>query len=655
MGACPPATDGVAPSCRKRDFPVHFGENQGRKNPSAPSEIEVTLAHTGNSFVYGLCLRAATGLAAVLLPGCASPSRDAIPLRPPGFFFTDVADQVGLGGIQAKRVLWVDLDGDGFADCVLDNRLVFLNRSATGQAGRVFLDYTLQSRINDGPGHDQARHADCLQAADLDNDGDIDLFSGRYCDFERPVVTDGVVVLNDHGLPVKAVPDHGQRSEIFLNDGAGRFTVLDGALRPNPPATTTTAMFFDADRDGRVDLFVGNWYREYGQSFACYPSLIYRGLGDGTFRDVTKSTGWSTVPEPGLENSHRPVYGLSHCDFNNDGEQDVFVAAYGRQWNLLLGNQGDFRFGDVAELAGFDGDAIRHGRYTDQIRQRDGRQDEPPFRANGNTFDVACADYDNDGDMDLFVAEIAHAWAGDSADRSCLLVNLGAEAGFRFERRDDLGIDRHHEGKRWNEGDLYAAWIDFDNDGLQDLLISSGDYPDGQFLRLFQQQPDHRFIEVTVEAGFAWEGSGCLSLADFDHDGDVDILVTRSNMRLGPSRRSALPERVALFRNNVGQRNHFLTVRLIGRGAGGANRSAIGARVIVRTGNLVQTREVYGGLGHNSHRNEFPLTFGLGHHERVDSIEVRWPNRNHTVTRLRNLRSDQFITITEGVSAFGHY
>ncbi|MGD2110915.1 MAG: CRTAC1 family protein, partial [Phycisphaerae bacterium] len=313
-------------------------------------------------------------------------------------------------------------------------------------------------------------------------------------------------------------------------------------------------------------------------------------------------------------------------------------------------NYGDLRFGDVADVVGFDGDTIRHGQYPARIKEKHGREDEKPFRANGNTFDVACADYDNDGDIDLFVAEIAHAWAGESSDRSCLLVNLGAGSGYRFERRHDLGIDRFHDGDRWNEGDLYAAWIDFDNDGLQDLLISSGAYPDGQFLRLFQQQPDHRFVEVTDKAGFAWEGSGCLSLADFDRDGDVDILVTRSNHRLPAARRSALPPRVALFRNDVGNRNHFLTVRLIGRGNGGSNRSAIGARVVVRAGKVVQTREVYGGLGHNTHRNEFPLTFGLGEHDRVDSIEVHWPNRDRTITRLRDVEADRMIDVFEGAT-----
>lgn len=588
------------------------------------------------------------GLGVAFIGACASPPRASGPVRPPGFLFTDVADPAGLGGVSAKRVLWADLDGDRFPDCVLDNRRFFLNRPGGKPPGRVFVEYTRASGINEWPGHSEPRYADVLQAADVDNDGDVDLFSGRYCDFQRPRVVDGAVVLDERGRAVLAVPDHEQRNEILLNDGAGRFRVLEDALAPNPPATAVTALFLDADRDGLLDLMVGNWYRRYGQDYECYPSLVYRGIGGGRFSEVSAWMGWARASTPGLRTSHRPVYGLSHADFNNDGEQDVFVAAYGRQWNLLLKNYGRFQFGDIADVVGFDGDTIRHGKYAPEIKARHGREDEPPYRANGNTFDVACADYDNDGDIDVFVAEIAHAWAGESSDRSCLLVNLGPEAGYRFERRHDLGIDRHHDGERWNEGDLYAAWIDFDNDGLQDLLISSGDYPDGQFLRLYQQQGDHRFVEVTDKAGFAWEGSGCLSLADYDRDGDVDVLVTRNNTRLPASRRTALPPRVALFRNNVGNKNHFLTIRLIGRGAGGANRSAIGARVIVRTGDVVQTREVYGGLGHTSHRNEFPLTFGLGSHDRVDSIEVHWPNREHSVTRLPEIRADQFMTAREG-------
>ena len=166
---------------------------------------------------------------------------------------------------------------------------------------------------------------------------------------------------------------------------------------------------------------------------------------------------------------------------------------------------------------------------------------------------------------------------------------------------------------------------------------------------------DHTFREVTSEAGFAWEGSGCVSLADFDHDGDVDILVTRSNTRLPPGRRTALPPRVALFRNNVGNRNHFLTVRLVGRGAGGAAVNAIGARVVVRCGERVQTREVLGGLGHNTHRNEFPLTFGLGRSERVDTLEIHWPDRDRSVTRFENIPADRMITVTQGAKRYRRY
>ena len=562
-----------------------------------------------------------------------------------GFHFTDIADQVGLGAIEAKRVMWADLDGDGFADGILNNRRVFMNRPAKRSVlPRVFVERTDASRINVHPFDvDGRRFADCLQIGDVDGDGDLDLFSGKYCDLRRPVVRDDEAVVDEQGRPVMAVTDDAMRSRILLNDGRGSFTVAPDALRPNHAETTSSAAFFDYDNDGRLDLFIGNWYRQYGLSHRSYPSRLYRGLGDGAFVETTTEAGMPTVDEPGLRHSSRPVYGVAHCDFNNDGWQDLLICAYGRQRNMLYKNLGDGTFVDVAEQVNFDGDDLRSGLYPDWVD----REKEASFRANGNTFDAACADYDNDGDIDVFLAEITHAWAGESSDPSTLLVNLGAAGGYRFERRLDLGIDRTHSIERWNQGDLYAAWIDFDNDGLLDLLISSGDYSDGQFLRLFKQQPDHRFTDVTLAAGFNWEGSGCLSLADFDHDGDVDILVTRSNVRLPPERRNALAPRVALFRNNIGHKANWLAVTLVGRGAGGANRNAIGARVIVTAGDLVQTREVYGGLGHNSHRNELTLTFGLGRRDRVDSIEVRWPNKKQTSTILKNVPCNKRLTIRE--------
>src|SRR5262249_31426144 len=155
------------------------------------------------------------------------------------------------------------------------------------------------------------------------------------------------------------------------------------------------------------------------------------------------------------------------------------------------------------------------------------------------------------------------SWAGESSDPSSLLVNLGREKGFRFERhpvQEFLPPRQFRDPKSFNYGDLHVAWLDFDLDGRLDLLIASGDYPAGPVLRLDRQREEHTFEEVTEAAGFAWEGCGGVSIGDFDRDGDPDILVGRSFMRLSEEHRKKYMGGVsvpapALFRNECAGRN----------------------------------------------------------------------------------------------------
>jgi len=577
--------------------------------------------------------------------------------RQPSPYFTNVAKQVGISGKPAHRVLWTDINGDLWPDCVIynlgkepDRELHLFLNAAQGKdtRKRIFKDITQESGIIKHPTDpSQKRIPNTIIFGDVDNDGDLDAFSGRYCDLEKPKRDPKIKqpLRGPDGKIVMANPDDGLRSEILLNDGQGHFSILKNSGVNQKAETTCPAAFFDYDNDGILDLFIGNWYRQYGWSLECYPSRLYKGKGDATFVEVTKSAGLMTIPESGQRNSSRPVYGASHCDWNNDGFQDILVGVYGRQWNFLWQNLGNGKFTDVAVETGFDGDQIRDGMYPPIVK----RQDEPPFRANGNSFDTACADFDNDGDIDVFLAEITHWWAGSSSDLSCLLINQGKLNGFRFYRDpDNCGISREHKDERWNQGDLMAGWLDFDNDGLLDLLIASSDYPDGQYLKLYQQRPDHTFINVTEQAGFEWECAASISLADFDRDGDVDILVGKSFTRLPKEKtKDKIPE-PALFRNNIGNKNNWLNITLVGKGQRDTSRSAIGTQVIVTCGDLKQMREVYGGLGHVSHQDSLDLKFGLGKHTKIDSIEVRWANKDHTVQVFKDVKPNSFIRITEG-------
>ena len=527
--------------------------------------------------------------------------------------FVDVAGDLGLSGVSSGRAVFVDLDSDGRLDVVLDKRHFFFQRE-----GRFVRD-------NRGLAGIPEKVPLLVLFADFDNDGDPDCFAGYFCEPE-----------NEDWLKKR---DKGQRDTLYLNDGKGRFS-------PRPLGWRRSAIHaacaLDYDRDGNLDLFVGRGYRVYGRSLAGYSDLLYRGGGDGTFREVTDDLGLRTFRNVGNWDWSKPTYGVTHGDFDNDGWQDLWVCTYGRQWNHLWKNNQGRRFTNIARQTGFDGDQDLSGRYPNWTKafwkKRFGyeRQDEMPFRSNGNSFDCAIADYDNDGDMDCILAEITHAWAGSSSDVTSLLVNVGG----RFERRPGA-FARTHTTKRWNQGDIHAGWLDYDNDGLLDALIASSDYPDNQQLKLYRQKPDHSFEPART---FGWEGAGQISIGDYDNDGDLDILCGRSLNRLAKEKRKQLGPSCALFRNDVGNRNNWLQVVCVGKRA---NRSGIGCRITVTTPDKVtQTRELRAGLGHAGHSGPPMAHFGLGE-QKTATVTVRWPDRPGRTSTYPGVAAGQRLVVRQ--------
>ncbi|MHC5036203.1 MAG: FG-GAP repeat domain-containing protein, partial [Planctomycetota bacterium] len=431
-----------------------------------------------------------------------------------GPYFSDVAVKAGLGEDERGfRQIFGDFDGDGYADIALVHpgqgrtdgwrgkkfpiQGLLLNRKKGD--GRTFEDVTKASGILKNRNPDvQGFGCQVMAAADVDNDGDLDLFCGSY---------------NYPRKPRRGEPDNGDRNEIFLNNGKARFTMVPFSGLGLEATTTSAAVFCDVNNDGKIDLFLGNWYQTYPpMRIRAQGNPLYLGLGHGIFKDVTAEMGLATKNAVGAPGGHRPTYGLSHCDFNNDGWQDLLVCNYGRQANRLWMNVKGEKFVDVGPKVGFDGDAHRKDAG------------EPPFRQHGNTFAAQCADYDNDGDIDVFLAETTHA---DSrrrhADASCLLRNRGKEHDFVFERLPLDTLPRAPIARIGEWGDHYAGWLDFDNDGLLDLLVAPSSYRH-QVLLLFRQKPDHGFEEIGERAGIRIPDPHGLALADIDRDGDVDIL-----------------------------------------------------------------------------------------------------------------------------------
>jgi hypothetical protein len=567
-------------------------------------------------------------------------------------WFTNVAPDVGLAGVRAKDAIFADLNDDGYWDLCLDRRHLYLSQEGkrfvlVEESGIEFPEVRVVPLQDGKPNEEKAKVREYvpqyLYFADLDNDGHQDAVWGVKSSWET---------LTRSGWKTVEACDPGVRSRVYLGTGTGTF-------EPGPASEFTSdaacgpvmaLALVDVDADGNLDLFEGRDYRQYGQLYGCGVDRLWKGDGKGRFIDRTEEAGLLTVPEPATKRSSRPTYGVTHADLDNDGDQDLLALAYGRQWNRQWRNDGNGHFTEVGHETGFAGDDITHGRYPDWVQ----RPAEQPFRANGNTFDCAVGDHDNDGDLDLFLGCIKHAWAGESSDPPSLLINQGAEQDWSFERVPVMKLlppRPFRDSRNYQYGDLHVAWLDVDNDTRLDLLIASGDYPDGQFLRLYHQQEDGSFQDVTEAAGFDWEGCGDISIGDYDQDGDLDILAGRSFMRLNQKHRDRFMggitiNEVALFRNDIANRsgNHSLVIQLVDTSKRHhGNRTGIGARIEVTTGDLTQIREIRSGSGLANHQDPPEAHVGLGRARKADRVVIRWPDRQHTEQVLEDVEAGRHV------------
>ncbi|MBZ0137950.1 MAG: CRTAC1 family protein [Planctomycetes bacterium] len=555
--------------------------------------------------------------------------------------FVNAAEEFGLAQAAPGRIYLHDLNDDGYPDLIAQvpdsgkgpgNKggvaQIYMNREGKDGGREFVLDEDLTLGHN-GKFADDIRHASVFTiVGDVDNDNEPDLL--------RPAFQEA----KDH----KDFPDTGERAGIWLGDikkGDVKFKQEPGNWAATEAHATCAAAFVDYDRDGNLDVFLGGWYVSYGVTYEGHVNRLYKGDGKGAFTDVTEQAGLLTAKAHGEANSSRPTYGVSVCDYNGDGWQDLVVANYGRQWNRLWHNNGDGTFKDVAPELGVDGDEIRHGKHPSWA----GRADEPPFRANGNTFSIAPADFDNDGDIDLFCSEITHGWAGDSSDLSALLVNNGEEGGFKFTRLVEPFIRERADKNNWNQGDLMALWGDLDHDGLLDLVLASSAYPDNQRLRVFRQTPAHSFEDVTLGWGIDWDICGHIAMDDLDGDGDLDIVG------MGDKRHSKMHEGsvIGVWRND-GAEGNWMRITLEGNKSKGSNRFAYGAKVWVTVGETTMLREVQSGAGHQGVAPSRTLHFGLGDAKEAH-IRIEWPDKKLTVTEYKGVKPNRHLRIhqTKGI------
>ncbi len=412
------------------------------------------------------------------------------------------------------------------------------------------------------------------------------------------------------------------RNFLFHNRHDGTFEEVAAKAGIQGGQWSMGAAFADFDRDGRLDLYVAN-YLDYplehlpvhdsscnyrGFSVFCGPrgipgarDAIYFGQADGTFRDATEELGIDPKKFFGL--------GVVVTDYDNDGWPDIFVAN-DLTGNLLYHNLGKGKFEETAVLAGaaFSEDGVEQG-----------------------SMGVDFGDLDNDGWPDLY-------YTNSSFQSNTLLLN----------NRDQTFTNITNPARHGSSTYLHVGWGtsfgDLDNDGWEDLFVVNGHlYPEADKFAMglkYQQQPlvfmnnhDKTFRESGAEFGLTqrWKSRG-LAIGDYDNDGRLDVLI--NNLDDGP----------VLLHNEMPRAGHWLLIRCVGTKS---NRSAVGARLTLRAGDLREMREIKAGVSYLS-SNDLRVHFGLGTHPKADSLEIQWPSG--LVQTFQDIRADQMLTLEEGSS-----
>jgi hypothetical protein len=553
------------------------------------------------------------GLGVVLIAAGRAPKADdpGIPVT-----FSDVSREAGTAvphvwgardgqkyiiEVKGSGLGFIDYDRDGWPDIYLTNGVRFgetyteetapISHLLRNNHDGTFTDVTASAGVG------RTGWGTAVAVGDYDNNGWDDLFCSYW----------------GHNI-------------LFRNNGDGTFTDVTRkvGLYEERVRWGTGATFLDHDRDGDLDLFVANFIELdidavktpgepggctwKGLPIVCGPrglppgtNVFYRNNGDGTFTDVSREAG---ILVPGR---HYAITAVSY-DFDNDLWPDVYVAVDSMD-SLFFRNNHDGTFTEAALSAGV-------ALNEDAMAQAG--------------MGLAVGDYDGDGWLDIFKTHFQ--------DDTPVLFRNNGDGSFTDETlAAGLGLLTRHVC--WG-----AAFMDYDNDAWPDLFYVTGhvyqdpDKDDVESLYsprvVLRNLGDSRFADVSGRLGpgvAERRSSRGSAYADYDNDGDVDVLVLNVN------------DPPSLLRNDGGNANRWITLKLVGTRS---NRSAIGARVRVVTGAHSQVDEVHSG-GSVMSQSDLRLHFGLGAAETVDRIEVRWPTTGEVET-FTGIEANQIVTIEEG-------
>jgi len=508
--------------------------------------------------------------------------------------FTEVSLQSGINHVAIIQpdstylpggAAWFDYDNDGFLDIYLTGGTAS-DKLYRNNGDGSFSDMTTQAGFSGMAG----KETNGVVSGDIDNDGFRDLFITTSRHFHN---------------------------YLFRNNGDGTFTDISLSAGFTETVESASAAFGDCNKDGFIDLFVANWAVDIDQVIGtnflrAHPNNFYLNNGNNTFTDIGSVIGVADTFSCSLA--------ATFSDFDLDGDQDLLIANdFGNMFNnhnqLFQNNFPQNNLTDVSAASG--------------------------FGVGMSAMGIASGDYDEDGDFDYFITNIG---------RDVLMRNNGN--GTFSNAIQGSGLARHYASiyfngsyYQWTKVSWGTGFFDYNNDTHLDLFVAAGDllieypHPSADTNKLFQGNSSGTFTDVTTAAGVGdiYVARG-FSYADYDNDGDLDLLVCHQDTAGGS-------HHTLLYRNNLSLTS-WVKIQLVGIQS---NADGLGALITLKEGGRVFLREVDGGSSFNSH-NDYRIHFGLGNllapGDTVDSLIIRW--LSGTVDRFANIISNKIYIAEEG-------
>jgi len=348
----------------------------------------------------------------------------------------------------------------------------------------------------------------------------------------------------------------------------------------------------DVNNDGWLDVYFANY--EVWEKTASEPEAdqFFLGKGNGKFKEFTKKA--KLLPE---DKEKRAGRGVNFGDFDNDGDLDIFVSNYRLQENFLWVNDGTGKFQNKAKELGVSGEEVESWW--------------------GHTIGSEWADVDNDGDLDMITANLAHPRYMDFSNKTMLYLNSGAPDWKFTDVRKNCGI-------RFEETHSEPAWGDLNNDGFLDLYINC--IYEGRRSFLYMNNQDRTFREVTFLAGVRHYNGWGVAFADFDNDGDLDILAAGGTIQL--------------FRNDTSNTGNWLEVEVKSKN----HSDGIGSRLTLSNDKISLIREIQGGKG-TTNQHALVQHFGLGNVTAPFDLKIRFPDGEEQIIKVE--RNNQKIKIVQ--------